>query len=105
MPNFEEFIGGEENADRFRATGDAVNRRAIAAMKAVFDRMPWGQVIELPGGEQASIEKFYEPKVDEEGCLRFGFDVRDTLGGWHLEFKVTKSGWGGIPIGEMKPIS
>ena len=101
MGDFNEFIGGEENADRFRQTGRAIKSRALAALEEVFKRMPWDQVIEMPGGEQAVIKKFIEPRI-KDGSTEFLFDVRDTHDDWHLEILVTISGWGGKPIGEIQ---
>jgi hypothetical protein len=104
MPEeFEEFIGGENNADIFRRTAQAIALRDEAVLKAIWEAMPWGLKIDLPGGEDAVLKKFVEPR-QKDGAWEFGFDVRDTTGAWHLEFFVKKTGWGGVPIGRMDPI-
>jgi len=101
MPSFEEFMGGKENAEAFRKTGHAIKHRAKLSLEEVFKRMPWDQVFDLSGGEQAEIKKFVEPRV-KNGHLEFGFDVRDTLGAWHIEFFVTQTGWGGKPVNTIE---
>jgi hypothetical protein len=91
----------KKDEENFWATGDAISRRTLKSMQEVFARMPWDQVFDLPGGEQAVIKQFIEPRING-GVAEFGFDVRDTLDTWHLEFFVRQTGWGGPPIGEVK---
>lgn len=97
---FDDFIGGPGNKAMFLKTQDAIKRRTEAAINAVFAAMPWGLKIDLPGGEDATLEKFYAPK-QKDGVWMFGFDVCDTTGAWHLEFCAEQSGWGGAPCGKM----
>lgn len=87
--------------DIFKRTQAAVDLRTEIALKALWEAMPWGMKITLPGGEEATLEKFVEPQRGEDGVWKFGFDVQDTAAGWHLEFFVTKTGWGGSPIGPI----
>ena len=103
MMDFNDFIGGEANAERFRKTQSIIELRTEAALRAIWDAMPWGMTIPLPGGEDATLNKFVEPR-QKDGVWEFGFDVRDTLGNWHLEFFATKTGWGSAPIEKMDPI-
>lgn len=103
MSDPEEFPGGDRNAEIFKCTQEAINLRTEAALKAIFAAMPWGMTINLPGGEDATLERFVEPR-EKDGVWEFGFDVRDTTGNWHIEFFAAKTGWGGAPIERMDPI-
>ena len=101
MPDFNEFIGGPENARIFRKTGEIIDMRTKASLEAIWNAMPWGMKVELPGGEDATLEKFVAPRFND-GAWEFGFDVRDTTGNWHIEFFVTKTGWGGTSVEKME---
>ena len=88
------------NDEVFRKTQDAVEQRTEKSLCAIWEAMPWGLNIALPGGEEAVLHKFVEPRM-KDGVWEFGFDVRDTLGEWHIEFFASKTGWGAKPIGPM----
>lgn len=69
---------------------------AMEAAQDVFHRMPWDQEIVMSDGRRGKILKFVEPRLNEEtGKPEFGFDIAGD--GWHLEFFVRQTGWGGAP--------
>lgn len=89
----------EELPEIFRRTENVVELRTEAALKAIWEAMPWKMEIALPGGEEATLEKFVAPRKSvESGVWEFGFDVRETTGCWHIEFFASKTGWGAAPI-------
>jgi len=91
----------KEHERIFKRTESVVDLRTKAAMEAVWNAMPWGLTITLPGGEEATLKQFVAPRQDKEGW-GFGFDVAETEGNWHLEFFVRKTGWGGKPVEPME---
>ncbi len=69
----------------------------IAALEGVFARMPFGQTFTIKDGRTCTVKPFVEPRVNAKTLMpEFGFDVKGD--GWHLEFFVQRTGWGGVPL-------
>ena len=83
---------------------ERINRYAMAAIKALFNEMPFGKIVELGPEIKATIKPFYEPKVNNRGELVFGVDVK--WDGGLIEFKVMQTGWQGkvVQSDNMQPI-
>lgn len=82
---------------RFDQLGRPQTRYALEALRHVFARMPWGEVMEFSDGRRGRIEPFYEPRwtkgaTGSTQLVEGGFDIK-FLDGGHLEFQVNQSGW------------
>lgn len=82
---------------RFDRIAEPQTRYALEALRHVFARMPWGEVVEFSDGRRGRVEPFYEPRwkkgaTGSTELVEGGFDVK-FLDGGHLEFQVQQSGW------------
>lgn len=67
---------------------------AMEAVTELFHRLPWGMEIVLSNGRTATLKKFVEPRLNDDGKEEFGFDLWGEDACFHLEFMVTRTGWG-----------
>lgn len=93
----------------FEHTQRLVERKAKEALDLIFGQIKPGKY-EL-NGEEVVLKIFYPPKLDPKerdksddlyGKWSFGVDVVGE--GYHLEFIMYQSGWGGSPVAKISEV-
>lgn len=83
-----------EIVDNYRAKLTAC---AMEVSRELYHRLPFGTAFTLADGRVGTVAKFYEPKIDEEGEIRFGVDV-NLDDGSHIGFTIRQTDWGGFAL-------
>jgi hypothetical protein len=76
----------------------------MEAIQDIFHRIPFGEEITFSDGRKGTLQVYFEPRIFErapghEDLLHqrptAGIDISGD--GWHLEFMLVQTGWGGEP--------
>jgi len=78
-------------AEQIRALQEEADAQAKEVLSHIYQAILKTPEFALQNGMKCRVDPFFEPEVDSDGDLKWGFDVLTEDGG-HLEFTVGRTG-------------